>query len=1005
MADVRQSSFGAGEFSPSLYGADHLPQYAEGARTLRNFFVSKYRTALTRPGTIFCHEVKDSAKLTRLLPFLFSNDQAYALELGDGNLRITEADGSRVMADGLVALGAQISKSTDEDGTWTTVQASFSGPRAACTGADGRIVIVGYKNAAGWVAYTDDLGTTITEVDVSALGLGGAPIYSVAFNGRRLVAGVYDGRILYSDDNGATWHLAPAPPTGMIVQGVTWGKDRWIAVGSASSKARYSFSYDGESWAAPAAVGDLDASYTNSTLQGVAYCAGAFVAAGYTTSPSAKGLLCQIGVLGSSWKWSVTAVANESLYGVAASATKALAVGASTGKGVYEYDSLTGAWTELAAAPGNDFYYAITYSRGYWVMVGTSFPSYFCARYDGSVWEDLTIPGSNGNYYAIAAGTGPERLELETPWPTSVLRDLATAQSGDIQTIFHQEYAPRELRRYALHDWRLEDWYKTPPTRKVTGLAFSPSANQTEDATHVVQPWEVVVTWEDEDGRESLSSAALVGPTSGKFLVYPDKIQAYVWNVVENARRYHVYRGQNGEWGWIGSAKQPTAAAGGAAPTTATFTDKGQAPIYSEQPPTWDNPFLSHLAFPACGCYFDDRLVVGGSLVAPTKVKGSRVSDYYNFDEVLIPSDTSAFEHTLAARQFEEIRWIVPVEKLLIGTSRGAWILDGAGGAPLTEESVSARPLAGRSSSRLQPIIAGDLVVFAQGGGKVVRAISVRDPSRQEDASLFGGQELSILSAHLLEGYAIVDWAYADEPHSVVWAVRADGALLSLTIIREHGIAAWARHDTEGDVFEAVTAVPDGARDVPFFIVQRTINGQTKRYVERMATREPATAAAGVFLDCAVTQTIAAGNAVSNLSHLEGRTVAVLADGTYRGTYAVAAGAVTFTGAAATTVTVGLPITYDFEALDYPAGRTKQKKVARVAVEYRQHPPVADTTIGVQLGDDVSRLSGTRRFSDAREEGLLEVPIDAAYNPGGRCFLRYTAPFPLEIRGITREVR
>ena len=67
--------------------------------------------------------------------------------------------------------------------------------------------------------------------------------------------------------------------------------------------------------------------------------------------------------------------------------------------------------------------------------------------------------------------------------------------------------------------------------------------------------------------------------------------------------------------------------------------------------------------------------------------------------------------------------------------------------------------------------------------------------------------------------------------------MRDDGVLLSLTYLREQEGLGWARHDTQGE-FVSVCVVPEGRRDVPYFIVRRYVPNFGYRYhVERMADR------------------------------------------------------------------------------------------------------------------------------------------------------------------------
>lgn len=91
MADERQTSFSAGELSPLLWGRTDLEIYRKGARTLKNRFVSKTGAAVSRPGTLKVA----TAKLpdVALLPFVYSDTEAFILEAGEYYLRVLSLDG------------------------------------------------------------------------------------------------------------------------------------------------------------------------------------------------------------------------------------------------------------------------------------------------------------------------------------------------------------------------------------------------------------------------------------------------------------------------------------------------------------------------------------------------------------------------------------------------------------------------------------------------------------------------------------------------------------------------------------------------------------------------------------------------------------------------------------------------------------------------------------------------------------------------------------------------
>ena len=58
-----------------------------------------------------------------------------------------------------------------------------------------------------------------------------------------------------------------------------------------------------------------------------------------------------------------------------------------------------------------------------------------------------------------------------------------------------------------------------------------------------------------------------------------------------------------------------------------------------------------------------------------------------------------------------------------------------------------------------------------------------------------------------------------------------------------------------------------------YFIVRRTVGGQTRRYVERLHTRVFATIADAWFLDCALQYSGAPATVISGLWHLAGEPV------------------------------------------------------------------------------------------------------------------------------------
>lgn len=93
-------SFAGGELSDSMYGRVDINKYDNGAAMLKNFLVQRYGGARNRNG--FRHIAKTAGgKRAFLVPFTYSNEQSYVVELTAGHCRfyrdggiVTDSDGN-----------------------------------------------------------------------------------------------------------------------------------------------------------------------------------------------------------------------------------------------------------------------------------------------------------------------------------------------------------------------------------------------------------------------------------------------------------------------------------------------------------------------------------------------------------------------------------------------------------------------------------------------------------------------------------------------------------------------------------------------------------------------------------------------------------------------------------------------------------------------------------------------------------------------------------------------
>lgn len=92
------TNYTKGELSPFMAGRVDVDQYFNGAETLENFLINAFGNARRRGGTKFVAEVADSSEKARLLPFQFSTEQTYVLELCANRIRFYRNNGAIVEA-------------------------------------------------------------------------------------------------------------------------------------------------------------------------------------------------------------------------------------------------------------------------------------------------------------------------------------------------------------------------------------------------------------------------------------------------------------------------------------------------------------------------------------------------------------------------------------------------------------------------------------------------------------------------------------------------------------------------------------------------------------------------------------------------------------------------------------------------------------------------------------------------------------------------------------------
>ena len=159
-----------------------------------------------------------------------------------------------------------------------------------------------------------------------------------------------------------------------------------------------------------------------------------------------------------------------------------------------------------------------------------------------------------------------------------------------------------------------------------------------------------------------------------------------------------------------------------------------------------------------------------------------------------------AFDRTLSANKVHAIRWLSAGENtLVIGTVSGEWVPSSEGPA-ITPLDISVRQQTSHGCARIAPVRIDNKVLFAQRAKRKLREFAIDD----KNGVVYNAADLTRLAEHITKG-GIIEMDYAEEHDSIVWVVRDDGQLLSMTYWRDEGVVGWARHKL-GGVFLADTA-------------------------------------------------------------------------------------------------------------------------------------------------------------------------------------------------------
>ena len=421
--------------------------------------------------------------------------------------------------------------------------------------------------------------------------------------------------------------------------------------------------------------------------------------------------------------------------------------------------------------------------------------------------------------------------------------------------------------------------------------------------------------------------------------------------------------------------------------------------------PTQDwayNAFSKDTGYPTAICLWNERLALGGTLQQPNVVFLSKIDEWENFQSSNSPYDAMKYKLNTS----ETIMWLEEQGDLVIGTSGNEYKLGQARrDEPLAGDNVQANKQGADGSTNIQPITAGDSLIFTTRDGKRVKAIAY-----SFEADKLKSKDLNALSGSEFVESGIKQAVYKQNPYSELYFVLNNGDIAVLTYDQEQNVFGWSMFHTNGK-FKSACCLKHVDEDYVYFAVERTINGVTGIYIEKMLSRDFKDRKDWFFVDCGLSGYYSTPtNTVTGLDHLEGETVTIIADGGMHNDQVVVNGQITL-NREYSVVHVGLKYQSYAQVMDIDSSDGRQSNQSSRKKQNKLYVKVKDT-VGLESGASLDKLERIRIHGTSNiwlhniqpVTDMVTINIDSAHTEEYAPYFVQSLPQAQEILGYSATV-
>lgn len=500
-------------------------------------------------------------------------------------------------------------------------------------------------------------------------------------------------------------------------------------------------------------------------------------------------------------------------------------------------------------------------------------------------WTAATLTSDNYPIY-----------EIITPYLEADLYELHVKQRGDVMWIVHPEYAPRKLSRLSATSFDLsaitfsggpflmrndllndDDVTMTSDVTAVDGTGELTASSATFEEGHVGALFKLVHPRPTSDGtsvtKVTISKTATSTGTSdaidikGGFRVYSHGTWTgtvilqrnedsagwesfRTWDAVDDTRIQ--YTGNESEDN-VQYRINVSSLTSGTVSVDITVDDSTMTGIVevtgytntthvditvinavasTDATKRWAEGAWSDVqGWPYSMTFFEERAIFVGMSLNVVTVWLSEIGDYEDFEEGVVDDDS----FNLIIPSTNDVRWVESLEALLIGTSGDEWkVVSNKLDTALTATNYTVRQQCSYGSNLVQPLKVNDVILFIDFVGRKVRELVYRDVPE----SKYVAPDLTAVAEHITYS-GITSMAHQRNPDSILWGTLNDGSLIAMTYERNQNVVAWAKYPIGGTdvIVDCEAVIPGSSEDQVWFIVERTIDESTVKYVEYMNTR------------------------------------------------------------------------------------------------------------------------------------------------------------------------